>query len=150
MTQFGSGVTVPVTVDESGRSWGFTASAFCSVALDPPLVLVCPARSAESYPAFVKSQRFAIHILGSEQADVAMRFAEKRTDKFEDGRWYTAEDGLPALSGALARVSCVTHAVHDGGDHAILIGRVVHTEVDEAAEAPLLYFRRRFLDPVAG
>jgi flavin reductase ActVB len=145
MAQFGSGVTIPVTVDASGRPWGFTASAFCSVSLEPPLVLVCLARSADSYPAFRDARRYAIHVLRADQAALARRFAEKRADKFEEACWQSAEDGLPALREALARIDCAAHAVHDGGDHAILVGRVVHVDIDGADAAPLLHFRRRFV-----
>ncbi|MFD3931909.1 flavin reductase family protein [Streptomyces sp. NPDC058614] len=149
MTQFGSGVTIPVTVDGAGQPRGFTANSFCSVAMDPPLVLVCLAHGAESYPAFRDAQRYAIHVLSADQGPVALRFAEKRADKFEDEQWSTGEDGLPELRGALARVSCEAHAVYDGGDHAILVGRVVEAKVDETDGQPLLYFRRKFLDAAA-
>src|SRR5262249_11881647 len=145
MTQFGSGVTIPVTVDASGRPWGFTANAFCSVSLDPPLVLVCLAKSADSYPAFRHAHRYAIHFLRVDQAAVALRFAEKRTDKFADGSCLADGYGIPALPRALARISCAAHAVHDAGDHAILVGRVTDVAVDGDGEAPLLHFRRRFI-----
>lgn len=145
MTQFGSGVTIAVTVDPSGRRWGFTATAFCSVSLEPPLVLVCLARSAGSYRTFCDAGKYAIHVLRADHVPLACRFAETRADKFEEGRWLPGNDGLPALRGALARLSCVTHAVHDGGDHAVLVGRVVHVDVDSTDQAPLLHFRRQFV-----
>ena len=145
MAQFGSGVTIPVTVDATGRPWGFTASAFCSVSLDPPLVLVCLARNADCYPAFRDARRYAVHVLRGDQAGLARRFAEKRADKFEEASWQPGEDGLPALGAALARISCVAYAVHDGGDHAILVGRVVQVAIDDAEAPPLLHFRRSFV-----
>lgn len=147
MTQFASGVTIPATIDQSGRPWGFTASAFCSLSLAPPLVLVCLASSADCYPIFKDAGRYAIHILSAEQEALALRFAQKRADKFAGTAYEIADDGLPALPDALARVTCAAHAWHEDGDHAILVGRVI--AADANAGAPLLHFRRGLWRPDA-
>lgn len=145
MTLFASGVTIPVTADAAGRYWGMTASAFCSLSLTPPQVLVCIATSADSYPAFAHAERFAIHVLGEGQKELAMHFARKHPDKFETLDYKIAEDGLPAFADVLARVSCTADAVHEGGDHVILVGRVESAEVSSGR--PLLHFARTLWSP---
>ena len=87
MARFPAGVTIVTTADRAGRPRGFTASSFCSVSLDPPLVLVCLARSAESYPVFDTCDRFAVSMLGEDDADLAHRFATRRPDKFAVDRF---------------------------------------------------------------
>ena len=143
MARFPSGVTIVVTRDPESRAWGFTASSFASLSMDPPLSLVCLSKSAQCFPAFAASPRFAIHIIGSEHAAVAYRFATKGADKFW-GIEFAGDgtDGLPVLIGAVARLSCATYATYDGGDHVILVGRVQDAQL--GANHPAVYFNRRF------
>ncbi|MDT3442977.1 flavin reductase family protein [Pseudofrankia sp. BMG5.37] len=142
MALFPSGVTIVTTTDHTGRWWGFTASSFCSVSMDPPLVLVCLAAKAECHPAFAAAERFVVHVVHPEHADLAVRFATRGADKFADAGFRAGEHGLPVLDRASATFSCVTHAVQPAGDHSILLGRVERTSVGE--EHPAVYFRRRF------
>lgn len=142
LARFASGVTIVTTIDGDGRRWGFTASAFSALSLDPPMVVVCLATSADSHSAFTSAERYAIHILSAQQRELALHFARKGSDKFAGCDSHLAADGLPAFAGALARISCTGHALHDGGDHSILVGRVDHAELGEGA--PLLHFDRRF------
>lgn len=85
MASFPSGVTIVTTVDGDGKWWGFTATSFCSVSMDPPLVLVCLARGAECHPVFEAAEHFVIHVIHSEHTDLALRFATRGADKFGDG-----------------------------------------------------------------
>jgi flavin reductase ActVB len=149
MAQFASGVTIVTTTDEEGRDWGFTASAFCSLSVDPPLVLVCLATNADSHPAFAASSGFIVNVLRREHADLALRFASKGVNKF-DGQNFRAghSDGLPVLDDALVNLKCATHALCEGGDHSILIGRVEYAHVQEGGE-PALMYSRRFWDLAA-
>jgi flavin reductase ActVB len=142
MARFPSGVTIVTTADEDGRWWGFTASSFCSVSMDPPLVLVCLAATAQCHPAFVAAERFNVHVVHPEHADLAVRFATREADKFADGGFRSDEHGLPVLDGAVATLGCRTHAVQPAGDHSILLGRVERAWVGE--EHPAVYFQRRF------
>ena len=146
MANFPSGVTIVSTTDDAGCPRGFTASAFSSVSMDPPLVLVCVAKSAESYPAFAQTQRFAINILKREHLDLAMRFAKKGMDKFAGGGFEmnNDDDAPPYLSDALVSLICDTYSVCDAGDHSILIGEVQRTHISPAK--PLVYFNRDFWD----
>ncbi|GAA0896608.1 MULTISPECIES: flavin reductase family protein [Streptomyces violaceusniger group] len=138
-------VTVVTTVDPSGRRWGFTASSFSSLSLDPTLVLVCPAKSASCHDAFVAADRFMVNVLASGQADIAAVFARSGADKFTNSPMEPCESGLPGLSDATARLACRLHEVLDGGDHSILIGRVEAVSVGGAE--PLVYYNRLFTRP---
>jgi flavin reductase ActVB len=143
LCRFASGVTVTVTQDAEGRPWGFTASAFCSLSMEPPLVLVCLNRNADSFRAFSTCSTFAVHILGVEQRALAVRFATKGIDKFGDSHFRRhPQDGLPTLPGALARLLCAVTGRYLGGDHEIIVGRVQSTETRDGV--PLLYYDRAF------
>lgn len=139
LSHFASGVTVITTVDTSGRPAGLTASAFTSVSLDPPLILVCVEHRAQSYPALHESGRFAVNILGIEHEDISRRFATTSTNKFDTVAYRPGELGVPLLSDALAHLECRTVHTYPGGDHTIFVGEV---EAGQARDGePLLYFR---------
>ncbi len=140
MAAFPSGVTIVTTSDADGRWWGFTASSFCSVSLSPPLVLVCLDRNADCHAAFSGVSRWAIHLVPPDHIDLARRFATRGADKFA-GDWFVADgDGLPILDRAAVTLRCTVHAIHPGGDHSILVGRVLSTHLEDKAAA--LYYRR--------
>lgn len=142
MASFPSGATIVTTSDASGNWWGFTASSFCSVSLDPPLVLTCLANSAQCFPAFAAADRWNIHILQHRHADLAMRFASRGADKFAGSDFEPDPHGLPVLRDASVTLRCAAYSRTDGGDHLVLMGRV--EEVDLGDEAPFVYFRRKF------
>lgn len=142
MSSFPSGVTIATTTDADGRRWGFTASSFCSVSMEPPLVLVCLARTAECHAAFAAAERLAIHIVAPTQADLAMRFATRGVDKFADSDFEVDPHGTPVLRGASVVLGCTLHAQHEAGDHTILVARVETAHATD--DAPAVYFRRRF------
>lgn len=141
MAEFPSGVTVVTTLDENGALVGFTASAFSSLSLDPPLVLVCPALTSATYPHLVRNQRFAIHILAADQQDIAMAFASKSADKAAALEWGLSDLGNPLLKGASCVLECTLWREYEGGDHAIVIGKV--ERIDRAEGGVLLYHRGR-------
>ncbi|MDR5758472.1 flavin reductase family protein [Caballeronia sp. LZ035] len=145
LSAFPSGVTIVSTTDEAGRHWGFTASSFSSVSMDPPLVLVCIANKADSHAAFVTAQRYAINILSQDQKDIAMHFARKGVDKFAPhGFRYGTGDNPhpPVLPGSMASLVCIARDVHEAGDHTVLIGEIQEVELCEAT--PLVYYNRGF------
>ncbi|MFF3018283.1 flavin reductase family protein [Streptomyces sp. NPDC057939] len=148
MAQVPTPVTVVTTVDATGRRWGFTAGSFTSLSLDPPLVLVCPAKTASCHQAFVSGDRFLVNVLAAQHADVASNFARSGHDKFADSGMEPCELGLPGLPDATARIACTLHDVLDGGDHSILVGRVEAVSV--TGGAPLVYHNRSFTRPAAG
>ncbi|WP_030753755.1 flavin reductase family protein [Streptomyces sp. NRRL S-31] len=139
-------VTVTTTADASGRRWGFTGSSFCSLSLDPPLVLICLDKGASTHGAFTAAPHFLVNVLAHDQGDVAVRFATSGVDRFAAGDMAPCELGLPGLPGAAARIACATHEILDGGDHSILVGRVEATRAGD--RAPLVYSDRAFGRPV--
>jgi flavin reductase (DIM6/NTAB) family NADH-FMN oxidoreductase RutF len=145
MAHVPSPVTVVTTIDPSGRRRGFTASSFSSLSLDPPLVLVCPAKSAGSHDVFVQSSHFMINVLSAEQEEVARTFARSGHDKFAAVDAVPAELDLPGLPDATARLACARFDVLEGGDHSILVGWV--EEVYCAGTEPLVYHNRTFTRP---
>jgi flavin reductase (DIM6/NTAB) family NADH-FMN oxidoreductase RutF len=122
---------------------GITANSFTSVSLDPPLVLFSLARSARSLGAMLDTAGFAVNVLRESQSALSHRFARTGEDKWHDVRWTPSAHGAPRLDGALAVFECAHHARHDGGDHVIVVGRVVAFHADAHA-APLLYFGSRY------
>jgi flavin reductase ActVB len=144
MARFAAGVVVATTLDDGGVPRGFTASSFCSVSLEPPLILVCLANSADSFTAFDACGQFAVSVLGPEHRPLAERFGTKGVDKFTSGGLSRTPGGLPAVAGALVELDCEMHARHPAGDHTILIGRVLGVHLGEGRGTPMVYYERAF------
>ncbi len=143
LARFASGVTVVITRNGEGRFVGFTASAFSSLSLDPPLILVCLQNDADCYQAFMEAESFTVSILATGQSDVALRFATKSIDKLEGTPVAMAlSTGLPLIEGASAWLECRIHSRPDGGDHTILIGEVLGAGAGDVP--PLLHYNRTF------
>lgn len=141
--RYATGVAIVTTVGHDGYPVGLTVNSFTSVSLDPPLVLFCLDRQAGSGPAFAATDCFAVNILGTHQAPVSARFADPAAERFAEDRTLTWETGAPILAHALAALDCRIHARYDGGDHVILVGRVLRAEVVDDA-APLVYWRGEY------
>lgn len=141
---FVTGVTVVTTIQPDGSPRGFTANSFTSVSLDPPLILVCIAKTASSYAVFSHTRRFAVSVLAGDQTDVSGVFASKAADKFAQVPWSTRKTGAPVMDGAAASFDCTTHEVVDAGDHIILIGRVV--DFVQTSASPLGYCRGAYVN----
>jgi flavin reductase (DIM6/NTAB) family NADH-FMN oxidoreductase RutF len=141
MSHFASGVTI-VTTEHDSRPYGLTVASFASLSLHPPLVLVCIEKGVKSHDAIAASRKFAVSILGAEQADVSNRFASKSEDKFSGVAIDRGETGVPVIAGALSTIECSVREQLAGGDHTIFVGEVLATHVGEGA--PLLYFRSAY------
>lgn len=139
LSRFASGVTVVTTKDGEGKQFGITVSAFCSVSLDPPLVLICIEKITGSHHAFEESGRFTVNILASNETGISEHFASLIEDKFAGIEHAVDEHGIPILPGSLATLQCRLFKSLDGGDHSIFLGEVEHVIVRDAE--PLLYFR---------
>ncbi|MDX2030479.1 MAG: flavin reductase family protein [Blastocatellia bacterium] len=148
MGHFASGVTVVTTITGEAEPRGMTASAFSSLSLDPPLILVCVSRTSSFYEAITTAPFFAVNFLAAHQQDLSSRFASKIENKFEGVETATGKTGVPLLAGALAHIECARHEVLPGGDHVIVLGRVEHLDV--FGGEPLAYFagKYRALAPV--
>jgi flavin reductase ActVB len=141
--QFASGITVVITADGHGGFAGFTASAFSSLSLEPPLVLVCLQKDADCHQAFMEADQFTVSILSSDQADIGLRFSTKSIDKMQGTPAVPGEaTGLPLVERASGWLECRAWGRYDGGDHTILIGEVLAAGVSN--EEPLLRYRRGF------
>jgi flavin reductase (DIM6/NTAB) family NADH-FMN oxidoreductase RutF len=137
---FATGVTVITTRSNEGELVGFTANSFTSVSLDPPLVLFSLNRQAQSLAVFEGCAHFAVNILAEHQAELSSRFATASHDKWQGVTVETWESGCPILADALANFECEVHAVHDGGDHRIFLGRVLRMETRSDGQ-PLVFSR---------
>ncbi|MEM5338314.1 flavin reductase family protein [Paraburkholderia azotifigens] len=141
---FVTGVTVVTTIQPDGSPRGFTANSFTSVSLDPPLILVCIAKTASSYQVFSQTRHFAVSVLAEDQKSVSGVFASKAADKFEQVAWQKRATGAPVIDNAAASFDCTTHEVVDAGDHIILIGRVV--DFVHTSSSPLGYCRGAYVN----
>ncbi|MBW3563765.1 MAG: flavin reductase family protein [Acidobacteria bacterium] len=142
LSRFASGVTVVTTLDADGLPHGLTVSAFCSLSLEPPLVLICIEKGIRSHQALSRASRFVVNILSSEQLDVSSRFASPLEDRFEGVEWRAGTGGVPVIEGTLANLECTIHSNFEGGDHTIFVGRVESLSVSDGA--PLLYFKSTY------
>ncbi len=136
---FATGVTVVTVLQEDGTPRGFTANSFTSVSLDPPLLLICVAKTAHSCPTFCAAPHFAVNILSEEQRDVSGLFASRAPDKFGQTDWHPGPEGVPILPASLCSFICAHHARIDAGDHVVVLGRVLSFEM--RGGAPLGYHR---------
>ena len=139
---FPTGVAV-VTAAAESEPVGITVNSFTSVSLDPPLVLWCLKKDSNRYRAFMEAEGFTVSVLGSEHESVSSRLARQGEHKLQDMELLETELGPPALADAHAVFACAREAVQDGGDHAILIGRVLRFACREDG-APLVFYRGRY------
>ncbi|MGW7052214.1 flavin reductase family protein [Streptomyces sp. NPDC054887] len=145
---FATGVTV-VTAPHAGPEGpggpaGFACQSFASLSLDPPLVAFMVARTSTTWPRIARAGVFCVNVLGADQGDLCLRFAVSGADKFADVRYAPAPvTGSPLLDSVPAWVDCRVQAVHTGGDHLIVVGRVEALGGSDDGE-PLLFHRGRF------
>jgi flavin reductase (DIM6/NTAB) family NADH-FMN oxidoreductase RutF len=139
MGRFATGVTVLTVNGVGDRPLGMTASSLASVSLVPPLVSVCVDHEAELHDTILGSPVFVLNILESGQEALSRRFADQHEDRFDGVGYHRSPEGLVLLDGALAHIECDQFASLPGGDHSIIIGRVIGGSVGEGR--PLLYYR---------
>jgi flavin reductase (DIM6/NTAB) family NADH-FMN oxidoreductase RutF len=139
LSRFPSGVTVVTTRDGENRFHGITVSAFCSLSLEPPRVLICIEKTTGSHIALEESQAFVVNMLSAGQREMSELFASTVENKFDDIDFETGLDGIPVLLGCIATLECRVTDAHDGGDHSIFVGEVEKANVHDGD--PILYFR---------
>ncbi|HZH27176.1 MAG TPA: flavin reductase family protein [Azospirillaceae bacterium] len=142
---FATGIAVVTTTDGTGAPIGLTVNSFTSVSLDPPLVLFCIDRGTQCLEAFAQTGRFAVNILEEGQRAISARFASPVADRFDRVEYTPGLGGCPLLAGCLSTLECELRAVHDGGDHVILVGEVVRL-AHAGGGRPLLYFRGAYAE----
>jgi 3-hydroxy-9,10-secoandrosta-1,3,5(10)-triene-9,17-dione monooxygenase reductase component len=136
---FASGVTVVTAVTEDGPA-GFTCQSFSSLSLDPPLVAFAPARTSRTWPKLRAIGRFCVNVLAEGQDDVSQNFARSGADKFAGVPWSPSAHGSPVLDGVVAWIDGELWAEYDGGDHSIVVARVLDLGADPNRR-PLLFHR---------
>lgn len=149
MARFATGVTVMTARDAAGDVTGMTANAVASVSLEPLLVLVCVERTTDMSARVRSGRRFALSMLAADQRALSDHFANPERSRgwegFADVPVRTEVTGAPVLESALAWLDCTVHAIHDGGDHLIVVGRVVAAGVGKAGPA-LGYFGHDYVE----
>lgn len=147
---FASGVTVvtaPAAEGEAGPA-GFACQSFSSLSLDPPLVAFMVGRTSTTWPRIARAGVFCVNVLSAGQGPLCRAFARSGTDKFAGVDHDAAPvSGAPRLTGALAWIDCTIHAVHTGGDHLIVVGRVNALGTGDGADEEPLLFHRGVLAP---
>jgi flavin reductase (DIM6/NTAB) family NADH-FMN oxidoreductase RutF len=134
-------VSIVSTRTEAGQAYGTTVSAFASLSLDPPMVTISLDRESVLLGHVLRSGRIGINVLAHGQQDLATTFARSRPDKFEHASWKW-DNGLPRIDNVASWLACEVERTVPGGDHIIVLGRVVHA--DNTSALPLIYARRVF------
>lgn len=137
-----TGVTVVTGMTDDGPA-GLAIGSFTSVSLDPPLVSICPSRSSTSWARIEASGRFCVNVLAADQESACRIFASRDDVKFASIDWSTSPLGSPILEGVTGWVDCEIHAVHEAGDHTIVVG-LVHALDNVSSQLPLVFYRGRY------
>ena len=140
--RFASGVTVVTTKDNTGKLFGITVSAFCSVSLEPPLILVCIEKRTGSHHAFEQSKAFVVNLLHEGQQQTSNHFASHSEDKFAEIEYGLGIEDLPLLTDALVNLECRLQHSYEGGDHTIYVGEIERATVND--ENPLVYWNGNY------
>lgn len=139
---FASGVTVVTTKDANEHLHGLTVSAFSSLSLNPPLVLICIQKTTGSHHAFEESKAFVVNILKEDQQNISNHFATHLSDKFNEIEFHSGIEDIPVLENCLANLECRLENSIDGGDHTIFVGKVEKINLNEGS--PLIYWHSKY------
>lgn len=139
---FPTGVTAVTAVNE-GKPVGMAIGSFTSVSLDPPLVAFLPGKESGSWKEIREAGSFCVNVMGQDQMEVCGVMASRAEDKFQNVDWTPASSGSPIIAGSVAYIDCRIEVVHDGGDHDIVVGRVLDLEVMES-KPPLVFFQGNY------
>jgi flavin reductase (DIM6/NTAB) family NADH-FMN oxidoreductase RutF len=138
---FATGITI-VTAIDGGEPVGFSCQSFAALSLDPPMVILAPAKTSTSWPRIARAGAFCVNILAEHQEAVCRAFAVSGGNKFDGVDWTPGITGAPLIAGSLAVVECTLGAIYEGGDHELVTGHVVTMEIGEGT--PLLFYRSGF------
>jgi 3-hydroxy-9,10-secoandrosta-1,3,5(10)-triene-9,17-dione monooxygenase reductase component len=142
MGHFATGVTVVCSLDAADRAVGTTANAVTSLSLEPPLVLVCFAESSLTLGAIRGHGGFSVNVLGAHHRELSVAFARRgAVDAWRGVEHDTGATGCPRIRDALASLDCVVERRFSGGDHEIVVGRVIEARTGPPEHDPLVYFR---------
>ena len=141
---FATGVTIVTTLGSNGQKVGMTANSFNSVSLDPALVLWSIGRDTNCFEDFIAADAFAIHVLADDHMEISNRFAKTGADRFAELETSEGLSGSPLLTHYSSCFQCNIEHQYDGGDHVILVGRVL--EFVDRGHQPLLFYRGNYAD----
>ncbi len=144
LSRFPSGITVVTSRGPAGEPHGITVSAFCSVSLDPPLILVCIEKTTASHMAIQNTRSFAVNILAAGAEQLSEHFSLPTSDKFEGISYRNGLVRVPVLDDALVALECGLENAYDGGDHTIFVGLVEEVSIRDGM--PLAYFHGGYHD----
>jgi flavin reductase (DIM6/NTAB) family NADH-FMN oxidoreductase RutF len=144
LSRFPSGITVVTSLSSGGELHGITVSAFWSVSLDPPLILVCIEKTTGSHHTIRESGYFVVNILAAGQDEISERFSLPVPNKFEGTNYAVGIAGVPILTDALVVLECRLTNAHAGGDHTIFVGEVENLSIKDGD--PLVYFHGNYRD----
>lgn len=144
LSRLAAGVSIITTISQDGQKIGLTATAVTSLSAEPPLILVCIGHWSRAIAPLEAGMPFIVHLLSAKQQHLAEHFATSQPDKFATVPYYLTPAGCPRLANVLATIECLPHQLVPGGDHLIVIGRVVNILLGNDAQKPLVYFRRQF------
>mgnify|MGYP002870517908 FL=1 len=142
MKRFASGVTL-ITFENNGKYGGLTVSSFCSLSMNPPLILICIDKKIPSHNTLQNGSSFGVNICNSEQGKLAWDFANSNIDKNElilSLNHEVTSSKVPLLTDCLASMECTIKEAHEGGDHTIFVGQIKQGNFDEESE-PLIYYK---------
>ena len=137
---FPTGVVVITAIDDAGAAVGMVVGSFTSVSLEPPLVAYLPTRTSATYARLRTSSHFCVNILAADQQELCGRFASRTPDKFAGVEWTPGAHGAPVLPGVVGSIECEVAQEFDGGDHMIVVGRVLALDIQRPT-LPLLFFQ---------
>jgi flavin reductase (DIM6/NTAB) family NADH-FMN oxidoreductase RutF len=137
--RFATGVCLITTVSEEGEALAMTANSFSSVSLDPPLVLWSLQNNSDVYDIFARPRYYAINVLASEQESLSNQYARKGQHQLDSAHFSPGKYGAPVISNALVSFECELDATHEGGDHLIIVGRVLDMSTRPSGD-PLLFY----------
>jgi flavin reductase (DIM6/NTAB) family NADH-FMN oxidoreductase RutF len=137
--RFASSITIVTARDRLGRDHGMTVSAFCSVSLDPPLVLISIGHEASMHALIMDVDMLGISVLSTTQEPLSRRFADPESDRFDGVGYVRGESGVALLDDALVHLECSVAARHEAGDHTLVVCAVDRAEANDGR--PLLYYR---------
>jgi 3-hydroxy-9,10-secoandrosta-1,3,5(10)-triene-9,17-dione monooxygenase reductase component len=143
MGHFATGVTVVTVLDGQGGIGGLTANAFSSLSLDPPLVLICVDTFSQARIFIASEKVFTIHFLADDQEKTAASFAQHGPNKADGVIWELSQQGIPRLTEYMVALECQLENEFEGGDHTIIVGKVLDISIHESNRPPLTYYKGR-------
>lgn len=141
LSHYATGVTIVTAVTESGPV-GMTCNSVTAVSLDPPLILLCPARTSDTWPLIAQAGQFVVNVMARDQETLVRQFARKDADRFAGVATHDREHGV-GLDGAVAWIECVTEHEHEAGDHTIAVAKVLRLDAHLERD-PLVFFRGKY------